>query len=42
MHSEHPERNAAIVAAYALTLTETDPPLLTKTDPLISRGIVFC
>ena len=25
-----------------LTLTETDPPLLTKTDPLTSRGIVFC
>ena len=26
---------------YALTLTETDPPLLTKTDPLTPRGIVF-
>ena len=29
-------------ANSTLTLTETDPPLLTKTDPLTSRGIVFC
>jgi len=26
----------------SLTLTETDPPLLTKTDPLTSRVIAFC
>jgi hypothetical protein len=33
--------SARHTGAPALTLTEIDPPLLTKTDPLTPRGIVF-